>query len=66
MPREGILVRTPYERITDEQVQQIHHASMEILRDPGLISFNKEAAEIFHGNGADVTTVSSETTHAGW
>ena len=59
MPREGLLVRTPYERITDEQVQHIHHASMEILKDPGLISFNKEAAEIFHSNGADVTTVSS-------
>jgi trimethylamine--corrinoid protein Co-methyltransferase len=59
MPREGILVRTPYERITNEQVQQIHHASMEILSDPGLISFNKEAAEIFHDNGADVTTLSS-------
>ena len=59
MPREGILIRTPYERMTHEQVLQIHQASMQILNDPGLISFNREATEIFHSNGAEVTTVSS-------
>jgi len=59
VPREGILVPKPYERMTNEQVLQIHQAAMEILNDPGLICFNKEAAEIFHGNGAEVTTVSS-------
>jgi trimethylamine--corrinoid protein Co-methyltransferase len=59
VPREGILVPNPYQRMTDEQVQQIHRASMEILIDPGLICFNKEAVEIFHSNGAEVTTVSS-------
>jgi len=32
---------------------------MEILVDPGLICFSKEAADIFHSNGAEVTTVSS-------
>ena len=59
MPREGILVHNPYERMTGEQIQQIHQASMQILHDPGLISFNREAAEIFHSNGAEVTIVSS-------
>ncbi len=59
MPREGILVPNPYERITDEQVQQIHQASLQILVDPGLICFSKKAAEIFRGNGAEVTTTSS-------
>jgi len=59
VPREGILVHKPYERITGEQVLQIHQASLEMLRDPGLISFNKEAAEIFDGSGAEVTTISS-------
>ena len=59
MPREGILVHAPYERMTKEQVQQIHRASMQMLNDPGLISFNRQATEILHGNGADVTTVSS-------
>ena len=58
MPREGILIDTPYERMTEEQVRQIHQASMEILNDPGLICFNREAAEIFHSNGAEVTSVS--------
>ena len=59
MPREGTLVHNPYERITSEQIQQIHMASMQILNDPGLISYNREAAEVFHSNGAEVTPVSS-------
>ncbi|MFC1992839.1 trimethylamine methyltransferase family protein [Chloroflexota bacterium] len=59
MPREGILVNTPYERMTNEQICQIHQASMDLLKDPGLISFNREATEIFSGNGADISTVSS-------
>jgi len=59
MPREGILINTPYERISEEQVKQIHQASIEILNDPGLICFNREAADIFNSNGADVTSVSS-------
>ncbi len=63
MPREGILIHKPYERITDKQIQQIHRASMEILKDPGLISFNKEAAEIFQANGAEVTTDSTSDHH---
>jgi trimethylamine--corrinoid protein Co-methyltransferase len=59
LPREGILVPNPYVRITDEQVQQIHRASLQILVDPGLICFSKKAAEIFHGHGAEVATASS-------
>jgi len=59
LPREGILVPNPYVRITDEQVQQIHQASLQILMDPGLICFSKKAAEIFKSNGAEVATTSS-------
>jgi len=59
VPREGILIHNPYVRMTDEQVKQIHEASIEILNDPGLISFSREAAEIFHSNGAEVTSISS-------
>jgi trimethylamine--corrinoid protein Co-methyltransferase len=59
LPREGMLVSNPYKRITDEQVQQIHRASLDILVDPGLICFSKKAAEIFHSHGAEVTTISS-------
>ncbi len=58
MPREGILVHNPYERMTEGQVSQIHQASMDILSDPGLICFNRAAAEIFDGKGAKVTSVS--------
>jgi len=59
MAREGILVQSPYERMTSEQVELIHHASMQILNDPGMISFNRQAAELFHANGAEVTSVSN-------
>jgi len=59
MAREGILVHSPYERITEEQIKQIHHASMQVLNDPGIISFNCEAAEIFRANGAEVTPITS-------
>ncbi len=65
MPREGLLIRTPYERITEEQVKQIHQASIELLGDPGLLSYNKEAAEIFDSNGADVSKVES-SDHPCW
>jgi trimethylamine--corrinoid protein Co-methyltransferase len=65
MPREGILVRNPYERMTDEQVQQIHQASIQILNDPGLLCFNRQAAEIFHSNGAEVASVPS-SEHPCW
>jgi trimethylamine--corrinoid protein Co-methyltransferase len=59
LPREGILVEKPLERLNTVQIQQIHNASIQILQDPGLISFNREAAEIFRNNGADVTSLSS-------
>ncbi|MFC1904546.1 trimethylamine methyltransferase family protein [Chloroflexota bacterium] len=65
MPREGILVYRPYERITDEQIQQTHQASMQILDDPGLVCFNKDAAEIFHSHGAEVKTV-TPSDHPCW
>ncbi len=58
MPREGILVNNPLQRITSEQVQQVHEVSIEILSDLGLLSFNRKATEIFHSHGAKVTTVS--------
>ncbi len=57
MPREGTLVHAPYERITKEQIARIHRASVEILKDPGLLCFNSEAAEIFHNHGAEVTPI---------
>jgi trimethylamine--corrinoid protein Co-methyltransferase len=65
LPREGILVSNPYKRITDEQVRQIHRASLEILVDPGLICFSKKAAEIFQSHGAEVSTVAG-AEHPQW
>jgi len=59
VPREGVLVHNPYQRMTSEQITQIHQASMQILRDPGLISFNEEATEIFHSHGAEIESTTS-------
>jgi trimethylamine--corrinoid protein Co-methyltransferase len=63
--REGILIDRPLVRMSDEQVSQIHQASLEILSDPGLICFNKGAAEIFSGNGAEVSRV-EPSDHPCW
>ncbi|MBN2256115.1 MAG: trimethylamine methyltransferase family protein [Deltaproteobacteria bacterium] len=57
MPREGIVVEKPYERLTGQQVELIHRASLDILKDPGLICFNKRAADIFADAGADVSSI---------
>jgi len=59
MARQGILVE-PYRRINDEQIAQIHRLSMELLADPGIICFNRDAAEVFADGGAEVTTVEGE------
>jgi len=59
LPREGILIPNPYERITEEQIQQIHRASLQIVADPGLACFSQKAAEIFRNNGAEVSTTPS-------
>jgi len=58
--REGLLIPRPLTRMTDEQVKQIHRASIEILREPGMVSYNKEAAEIFAAAGADVSRTGSD------
>ena len=65
MPREGILIDRPLVRMSEQQVNQIHQASMEILSDPGLICFNEGAAEIFSSNGAEVSKV-EPSDHPCW
>jgi trimethylamine--corrinoid protein Co-methyltransferase len=59
LPREGILISNPYERISGKQIKQIHQTSLKMLVDPGLLCFNQKAAEIFNSSGAEVTTDSS-------
>jgi len=59
MARQGILVE-PYQRLNDEQIAQVHRLSMEVLADPGIICFNRTAAEVFADGGAEVTTVEGE------
>lgn len=56
MTRQGILVE-PYERLSYEQLEQVHQASLDILKDPGMLCFNKEAAQYFGDNGAEVAVV---------
>ena len=54
MPRAGVVV-APYTRLNLEQVEQIHQASLSILTSPGIICFNRSAAELFGDFGAEVT-----------
>lgn len=51
--RKGNIVK-PYERLNHEQIDLLHHASMDILADPGIQCYNRKAAELFQANGADV------------
>ena len=64
MPRKGIPVSRPYERLTREQVELIHQASMQILTEPGLVSFSHEAVDTFHSHGADVEALAGD--HQSW
>ena len=57
MSREGILVHNPYERMSEDQIMTIHRTSLGILKDQGLISYNKEASEIFSASGAEVKSI---------
>ena len=59
MAREGMLVE-PYQRLKLEQVEQIHQASLDILLNPGVVCFNRRAAEIFGDHGAEVIPVESQ------
>ncbi len=51
--REGVLV-TPQTRLSEEQVGLIDGMSRELLEDPGLLSYNAEAVELFRSAGAKV------------
>ncbi|MCJ7604992.1 MAG: trimethylamine methyltransferase family protein [Dehalococcoidales bacterium] len=64
MPREGILIKNPLTRLTDEQVKQVHDASIRILQEPGLFCFNRQAADIFSAKGADVSPVAGVSNPA--
>jgi trimethylamine---corrinoid protein Co-methyltransferase len=49
--REGVLV-DPRDRLSSEQVKIIDSTSRELLEDPGLLCYNKEAADILEEAGA--------------
>ncbi len=61
MARQGVLVE-PYQRLKLEQVEQIHRASLAILADPGVLCFNRNAAEVFGDHGAEVVLIQQEGT----
>ncbi len=52
--REGIVVK-PYERLSREQLAQLHQASLAILADPGIWCYNRKTAELFGSHGAEVS-----------
>ncbi len=51
--RKGTLVQ-PLRRLSNEQVQAIHKASLAMLSEPGVHCFNKKAVEVFQQNGCSV------------
>jgi len=59
MARDGVLVK-PYQRLNQEQIEKIHKASFDILLNPGVVCFNRTAAEIFGDNGAEITPLAQD------
>jgi len=59
MPRNGVLVK-PYCRLNQEQIEKIHRASLSILLDPGIICYNRDAAQVFGDSGAEVISLGNE------
>jgi trimethylamine--corrinoid protein Co-methyltransferase len=57
--RKGVLV-VPYQRLNREQVERIHRASMDILADPGITCYNRDAADMFASAGADVSEIKGD------
>jgi len=51
--RKGVLV-SPLERLSKEQVEDVHHTSIKILESIGIESFNEDAAMLFKEKGAEV------------
>jgi len=63
MARQGVLVE-PYQRLELEEVERIHRASLAILTNPGIVCFNRHAAEVFADCGVDVLPIEQgDTTH---
>jgi len=42
------------EGISKDKLDDIHHATIEVLRNPGIKIESEEAAEIFHGAGSEI------------
>jgi len=59
MARQGVLV-DPYQRLKLEEIEKIHQASLAILTDPGILCFNRNAAEVFGDFGAEIIPVEQE------
>jgi len=57
--RNGNIVK-PYERLNQEQLAELHQASMTILEETGIWCYNRRAAELFKAHGAKVAV---EETH---
>ena len=54
--RPGVIVH-PYERLTAEQIEHLHRASLAILAEPGIWCYSPRAADLFRMNGATVTEI---------
>jgi len=56
----GVLVK-PKERLSSSQVRLVDEVSRELLQDPGVLCYNREASDLFRGAGAKV-----EEKENGW
>ena len=48
------MARYQIDGISKDQLDKIHHASIKLLKNPGIKIESEEAAEIFHGAGSEI------------
>jgi trimethylamine--corrinoid protein Co-methyltransferase len=58
--REGVLV-TPYDRLSEDQIRLIDGISRELLKNPGLLCYSPQAADIYERAGAKREDVNGVT-----
>ncbi len=66
MSREGALIKNPYQRLSPEQLELVHNTSLELLENPGVLFYSREAALLLEEAGAELTATKEGESDAWW
>ncbi len=65
MSERGIVVHKPYARLTQEQIEMIDKASLDLLKKPGILCYHEESVEMLEKAGATAEKT-REGEHDAW